>query len=46
MELCAKSSSLPIALNTYDGSSEAEVQADPLDRAMSLSAINNDSPAS
>lgn len=44
MELCAKSSSDPIALNTYDGSNDAEVQADPLDNAMSFRAINKDSP--
>lgn len=44
IELCAKSSSAPMALNTYDGSSDAEVQADPLDNAISFRAINKDSP--
>ena len=44
IELCAKSSSVPIALDTYDGSNDAEVQADPLDSAISFRAINKDSP--
>lgn len=44
MDECAKSSSVPIARRTYEGSREAEVHALPLERAMSLSAINSDSP--
>lgn len=33
-----------MALSTYDGSNEAEVQADPLDKATSFSDISKDSP--
>lgn len=33
-----------MALNTYDGSSEAEVQAEPLDSATSFRDISSDSP--
>ena len=39
IEECAKSSSAPMALRTYEGSRLAEVQADPDDKATSLSAI-------
>src|SRR5260363_145059 len=39
IELCASSSFRPSARNTYEGSSEAEVQAEPEDTATSLIAI-------
>lgn len=44
IELWAKSSSAPIALKTYEGSREADVQAEPLESAISFKAINRDSP--
>ena len=44
-ELWANSSYLPIALKTKLGSSDAEVQADPLETAISLVAIISDSPS-
>lgn len=45
MELWAISSSAPKARNTYEGSREADVHADPEERAMSFNAINRDSPS-
>ena len=45
MEVCAKSSPTPIARKTYEGSNDAEVQAEPLYTAMFFSAINSDSPS-
>lgn len=44
MLVCARSSSTPMARRTYEGSKEADVHALPLETAMFLSAINNDSP--
>lgn len=41
----AMSSSAPSARRTYDGSREADVHADPEDRAMSFIAIRKDSPS-
>ena len=45
IELCASSSLRPSARSTYDGSSEADVHADPDDTAMSLIAMMSDSPS-
>lgn len=44
MDEWARSSSMPMALNTYEGSRDAEVQALPLDNATSFNAISRDSP--
>ena len=45
IELDASSSFLPSALNTYDGSKLADVQADPEETAISFKAMINDSPS-
>ena len=45
MEEWARSSCVPMALRTYEGSREADVQADPDDKAISLRAINKLSPS-
>src|SRR3989442_11567239 len=45
IELCASSSLRPSARSTYDGSSDAEVQAEPEDTAMSFTAMISDSPS-
>lgn len=42
---CAISSSAPNARRTYEGSNEAEVHAEPDESAISLRAINSDSPS-
>lgn len=41
----AMSSLAPSARRTYDGSSEADVQAEPDERAMSLRSMMSDSPS-
>jgi len=43
MDEWARSSSVPRARRTYEGSREDDVQAEPDERAMSLSAIRSDS---
>jgi hypothetical protein len=45
MDEWAMSSSAPMARNTYDGSSDADVHALPDDSAMDLSAISRLSPS-
>ncbi len=45
MDECARSSLAPIARSTYDGSRDADVQADPEDNATSFSAISKLSPS-
>jgi len=45
IEECAMSSSRPKALSTYDGSNEADVQAEPLETEISLSAMSKLSPS-
>ena len=42
---CAKSTSEPIARNTYDGSNEAEVHAEPDESEMPGRRIRSDSPS-
>src|SRR6185312_810079 len=44
-ELCASSSLRPSARSTYEGSSEAEVHAEPDDTAISFTAMISDSPS-
>ena len=43
--VCAISSFTPNALNTYDGSNDEDVHAEPDDTAILLIAIINDSPS-
>ena len=45
MEECARSSESPRLFNTYDGSNDADVQADPEETARSFMAIISPSPS-
>lgn len=45
MELCAISSSAPSARKTYEGSRDADVHAEPEERAISFNAMSKDSPS-
>jgi len=45
MDVCANSSSIPNALKTYDGSNDADVQAEPEEQATSRRAMSKLSPS-